>query len=296
MSRPSEPVPPYGVPIPEAPGIVRVVAPNPGPMTQHGTNTWIVAPASGQPGSGRPGSGRPGSRRWAGGAIVIDPGPDDAGHVAAVLAAAGRVGWVLLTHGHADHSGAAAALRAASGAPLAAHPALAVAALRPDRAMGEGDMIAGLRVLHTPGHAADHLCFAGEDGVLFTGDHVMGWASTAIAPPEGDMAAYLHSLRRLDGRGDRVFLSGHGAAMHDPASRVATLLRHRLVREAGLVAALRRGPASPDTLVASEYPVLEPRLARAAGATLLAHLRKLRDDGVAEEAGGLWRLRSEAPG
>ena len=110
------------------------------------------------------------------------------------------------------------------------------------------------------------------------------------------MAAYLRSLARLGERADRVFLSGHGAAMHDPAARVATLLRHRLVREAGLVAALRRGPAALEALVASEYPVLETGLARAAGATLLAHLRKLRDDGVAEEAGRLWRLRSGAAG
>jgi len=276
MSRPGEPVPRYGVPLPEASGIVRVVAPNPGPMTQHGTNTWIVA--------------------YPGGATVIDPGPDDAGHVAAVLAAAGPVGRVLLTHAHADHYGAAAALRAASGAPVIAHPGFAAATLRPDRSVGEGDAVAGLRVLHTPGHAADHLCFAREDGVLFTGDHVMGWASTAIAPPDGDMAAYLRSLARLGERADRVFLSGHGAAMHDPAARVATLLRHRLVREAGLVAALRRGPAALEALVASEYPVLETGLARAAGATLLAHLRKLRDDGVAEEAGRLWRLRSGAAG
>jgi len=276
MPRPSEPAPPYGVPIPEASGIVRVVAPNPGPMTQHGTNTWIVA--------------RPD------GATVIDPGPDDPGHVAAVLAAAGRVGRMLLTHAHADHCGAAAALRAASGAPVVAHHAFPAATLRPDRTVGEGDTLSGLLVLHTPGHAADHLCFADADGVLFTGDHVMGWSSTAIAPPDGDMAAYLHSLRRLRERADTVFLPGHGAAVRDPRARVATLLRHRMVREAGLVAALRRGPAPLEALVASEYPGLDAGLERAAGATLLAHLRKLDADGVATEVDGVWHLRAERLG
>ena len=270
MPRPSDHAPPYGVPIPEAPGIVRVVAPNPGPMTQHGTNSWILAHADG--------------------ATVIDPGPDDAGHVAALLAAAGPIARILLTHGHADHAGAAAALREAGGAPVTAHHAFASALLRPDRTVGDGDTVGGLGVLHTPGHASDHLCFAAPDGVLFSGDHVMGWSSTAVAPPDGDMAAFLRSLERLQARADRLLLPGHGAAICDPATLLPTLLRHRLLREAGLVAALRRGPASLEALVASEYPVLDPGLSRAAGATLLAHLHKLRDEGVAAESAGIWRL------
>ena len=108
--------------------------------------------------------------------------------------------------------------------------------------------------------------------------------------PDGDMAAFLRSLERLRARADRLLLPGHGAAIRDPAPLLSTLLRHRLMREAGLVAVLRRGPSSLDALVASEYPALDPGLARAAGATLLAHLAKLRDDGVAAESGGLWRL------
>ncbi len=272
MPRSPEPAPPYGVPIPEAPGIVRVVAPNPGPMTQHGTNSWILA--------------RPD------GATVIDPGPDDAGHVAALLAAAGGpIGCILLTHGHADHAGAAAALRRASGAPVVAHACCTAATVRPDRTAGDGDIVSGLEVLHTPGHASDHLCFAAEDRVMFSGDHVMGWSSTAIGPPDGNMAAYLRSLERLQARGDRLLLSGHGAAIREPAALLSTLLRHRLLREAGVLTALRRGPATLAALVAGEYPVLDPGLSRAAGATLLAHLHKLRDEGVASEAGGQWRLQ-----
>ncbi len=270
MTRPNDPAPTYGVPIPEAPGIVRVVAPNPGPMTQHGTNSWILAHADG--------------------ATVIDPGPDDPGHIAALLAAAGPIARILLTHGHADHAGAAPALRDASGAPVIAHHAFASARLRPDRTVGDGDTLGGLGVLHTPGHASDHLCFAAPDGVLFSGDHVMGWSSTAVAPPDGNMAAFLRSLERLQARPDRLLLPGHGAAIRDPAALLPTLIRHRLLREAGLVAALRRRPASLEALVASEYPVLEPGLSRAAGATLLAHLHKLRDEGAVAESGGLWRL------
>ncbi|MGI4975918.1 MAG: MBL fold metallo-hydrolase [Janthinobacterium lividum] len=270
MSRQADPAPPYGVALPEAPGIVRVVAPNPGPMTQHGTNSWILAGPDG--------------------ATVIDPGPDDAGHVAALLSAAGPVARIVLTHRHADHAGAASALRAASGAPVIAHHAFASALVRPDRTVGDGDALPGLVVLHTPGHASDHLCLAAPDGVLFSGDHVMGWSTTAISPPDGDMADFLRSLERLRARGDRLLLPGHGAAIRDPAPLLSTLLRHRLMREAGLVAALRRAPATIEALVASEYQGLAPGLARAAGATLLAHLAKLRHDGVAAEDGGVWRL------
>ncbi len=275
MSR-QEPAPPYGTPIPEAPGIVRVVARNPGPMTQHGTNSWVLAHPDG--------------------ATVIDPGPDDPAHVAALLAAAGPVARIVLTHRHADHAGAAAALREASGAPVIAHHAFASALVRPDRMVGDGDELPGLRVLHTPGHASDHVCLAADDGVLFSGDHVMGWSSTAIAPPDGDMTAYLAGLERLQARADRLFLPGHGAAIRDPATLLSTLLRHRLLREAGLLASLRRGPASLEALVASEYPVLEPRLSRAAGATLLAHLHRLRDAGAVAETGGIWRVSGAATG
>ncbi len=274
MARLSEAEPPRGVAIPEAPGVVRVVAPNPGPMTCHGTNTWVVARD--------------------GGAVVIDPGPDDAGHVAAVLRVAGRVGCIVLSHAHADHVGGAAGLRALSGAPVVAHERFVSALVVPDRLVGDGAEVAGLGVVHTPGHAADHVCLAAAGGVLFSGDHVMGWSSTAVALPEGDMAAYLASLRRLLGRADRVYLPGHGPAVPAPAGLVRGLLRHRLEREAWLARRLGRGPAGLAALVAEGYPGLDAALLRAAEATVLAHLGKLRDDGVAEERDGVWRARAGA--
>ena len=175
MNHLTEPEPPRGAAIEVGPGIRRIVAGNPGPMTYHGTNTYLVEEADGL--------------------AVIDPGPADAAHLEAVLAAAeGRIARILLTHSHTDHIGNLAGLRRATGAPVVAFGPEAA----PDLLPGHGEPIGGLSVLHTPGHAPDHLCFARADGVLFTGDHVMGWSSTMVPPPpRGDMAAYLDSLDGL---------------------------------------------------------------------------------------------------
>lgn len=260
----TEPPPAYGTAEVVHPLIRRVVARNPGPFTYHGTNTWIL-----------------GRDRVA----VIDPGPDDPAHRAAVLAAVepGRVSHILLTHGHADHAAGAAALAAATGAPVLAMAA-GRAAPRIDRPLAEGDVIEAaewrLLALHTPGHAADHLCFALEaEGVLFSGDHVMPWSTSVVAPPAGDMAAYMRSLARLLDRAEALYLAGHGPPLPDPRPHVAALLAHRQGREAAILAALAGGAGTVAAIVAALYPDLAPALRPAAVQTVRAHLIKLAAEG-----------------
>ena len=161
-------------------------------MTYHGTNSWLLEEADGL--------------------TVIDPGPEDAAHMAALLAASGgRVRRIVLTHTHSDHLGAAAGLRAATGAPIFGWGAPWQAGFVPDQALGDGERVGGLTAIHTPGHASDHVCFAWDQGGLFSGDHVMSWNTSIVSPPDGDMAAYMASLRLLMGREDGAFYCGHGA-------------------------------------------------------------------------------------
>ena len=268
----TEAPPQRGVALPVAPGVRRIVAGNPGPMTYHGTNTYLI-------------DAIPGITRAA---TVLDPGPDEPAHRAAILdAAAGQVGLIILTHGHADHAAGAAALRAATGAPVAA---FAGATATPDLPLRGGDHVVGLEVLHMPGHAADHLCLVGRDGVLFSGDHVMSWASSAIIPPDGDMAAYMAGLLRLLRRDDRLYLPGHGPPLPEPRALVAELLAHRQAREAEVLAALADQPRDEATLLRAIYPDLAPGLTAAAVATLQAHLRKLAADGQVVGKAGRWRI------
>lgn len=268
----TEPVPPYGVVQTVHPLVRRLVVRNPGPFTYHGTNTWIV------------GTGR---------VAVIDPGPDDPAHRRALLdAIAGEtVTHILVTHSHQDHAPGAAPLAAATGGTVLGwgHPQAERTVgittghppFLPDETLADGETVEGgewlLGVLHTPGHASDHLCFVIEDqGILFSGDHVMGWSTSMVAPPDGDMAAYMANLQRMLDRPEGTFLCGHGAPITDPRAHVAALLRHRQEREAGILAALEGGAESVEAIVARLYPGLAEPLVPAAGKTVRAHLLKLK--------------------
>jgi glyoxylase-like metal-dependent hydrolase (beta-lactamase superfamily II) len=265
-----EPTPPPFTPMPTAPGITRIVAPNPGPFTYHGTNSWLIEGADGL--------------------TVIDPGPDDAAHIAAI-AGQGRVARILLSHTHPDHLAGAPALARATGAPIYGWGQPWAAGFTPDVALADGEAIAGLTVIHTPGHASDHVCFAqAGTGVLFTGDHVMSWSTSIVSPPDGDMADYMAGLRRLLGRADTLYLCGHGPPMPNPLPLVRGMLSHRAAREASIVQALGRGPASVGHLVAAMYAGLDPRMWPAAERSVLAHLLKLRGERRVAEAAEAWHL------
>lgn len=274
----------HGEAVSLAPGLRRVTCNNPGPMTHLGTNTYIV------------GEGQ---------VAVIDPGPDDREHLAALLAAlrGEDISHIVVTHTHRDHSPLARALAALSGAPIvgcaphltppgeggegADHDHL------PDRVLAEGDSIAGqgwtLRALHTPGHTANHLCFAWpQANLLFSGDTVMAWSTTVVSPPDGDMAALFASLRVLGARAEARFLPGHGPPVGDPKAWCAALLAHRQAREDAVLAALGAVPASAAGLVAKVYPDLPEKVRGAAARSLLAHLVKLRDEGKARDVQAGW--------
>jgi glyoxylase-like metal-dependent hydrolase (beta-lactamase superfamily II) len=274
----------YGRLEPVSPLIRRIVAQNPGPFTFFGTGTYVV------------GHGK---------VAVIDPGPDLPEHVSALLAglADETVSHILITHTHLDHSPAAAALRAATGAPthgFGPHGRYgdtgesgADLAFTPDHRLGDGDGVEGpgwrLEAVHTPGHASNHLCFAlPQERALFSGDHVMGWSTTVVAPPDGDMAAYMHSLAKLGQRRDEIFWPTHGGPIRDPQRHVEALIGHRLARRQAVLAALTAEPATPAALVAQVYPGLDPRLTGAAAQSLLAHLIELGQMGQARETNGSW--------
>lgn len=270
----TEPEPARGEPHVVAPGIRRVVAPNAGPMTYWGTNTYLIdAKLTGA---------RPG-------VIVLDPGPDDAGHVAAVLAVADQpIIGILLSHSHHDHLGATAAMRAATGAPVHAWHSPATPALLPDVALHDGADAFGWRAIHTPGHALDHLCFAGPDGVLFSADHVMGWSTTVVSPPGGNMRQYFASLVRLLARDDAIYLPGHGPPFPHPKPFVQALLDHRRAREAAIAAALGPEPRSTADITEALYTAIDPTLKRAAERNVTAHLQKLAEEGRARDTGAGW--------
>jgi glyoxylase-like metal-dependent hydrolase (beta-lactamase superfamily II) len=260
----SEIEPPRGVALACADGIRRIVAGNPGPMTYHGTNTYLLEGPDG--------------------ISVLDPGPDDPAHLDAVLKAAGSVVRILVSHGHLDHVGGLAAMRAATGAPVFAFDP----SLSPDHVMRDGDVVAGWTVLHTPGHAADHVALARADGVVMTADHVMGWSSSVVSPPEGDMAAYFASLHRLLARSDRLYLPGHGPAIADPQGYARFLLGHRMQREAAILASLDDRPKTPSALVDAIYAGLAAHLHKAAQRNVSAHLLKLRTDRLVVERDDGW--------
>lgn len=253
-------------------------AANPSPLTGSGTNTWIVGATE---------------------LAVIDPGPDDPAHLAEILKALGpgqRIARILITHAHLDHSALAPRLAAACGAPVHAFgtamdgrsPLMAALApslpatgegldlaFAPDRRMSDGDSLSGpdwtLRALHTPGHLGGHLCLALGD-ILFSGDHVMGWSTSIVSPPDGDMAAYMTSLERLGSSSWRRFLPGHGDPIDTPDARVQHLIAHRRQREGQVLAALEAGPLRLPALTASIYHDIPNKLLPAAQRNVLAHL------------------------
>jgi glyoxylase-like metal-dependent hydrolase (beta-lactamase superfamily II)/8-oxo-dGTP pyrophosphatase MutT (NUDIX family) len=272
-----------GVPVWLSPRVLRVTAPNGSMMTGPGTNAYFI--------------GAPGGDDWA----LLDPGPDDAAHVAALLAAApGRITRILVTHTHKDHSPAAAAIAAASGAPLfgqvASHPEWQDTDFRPDQVLADGDRIAlgegvTLRVLHTPGHASNHLCYLlEEEKLLFTGDHLMQGSTVVINPPDGDMAVYIASLRRLLAEDLDWLAPGHGFLIDEPHAVVHKTIAHRLGREVKVLAALRDlaadGPAMEAALLATVYADTPAHLHAVALRSLRAHLLKLQADGLAAGSSG----------
>lgn len=269
----TEDVPPYGCPEKMLPSIRRIVARNPGVMTYHGTNTYLVE----------------GER----GIIVIDPGPARDDHVEAVMAATGgRISDILLSHGHGDHVGASDMLRARSGAPVHAADIPPVRdSVIIDAVLTDGMRIGPLRALATPGHSLDHFCFLLEEqGLIFSGDHVMTWSSSIVSPKHGDMLHYMRSLELLIARNDPLLLPGHGPMLPKPQAFYRYLLDLRLRREKAVLAALEDGPKSLDDLVRRIYPhQTHPQSVEAAGFTLVSHLTKLvREARVAEQAPKKW--------
>jgi glyoxylase-like metal-dependent hydrolase (beta-lactamase superfamily II)/8-oxo-dGTP pyrophosphatase MutT (NUDIX family) len=274
-----------GVPVRLSAHVIRVTAPNPGPMTGPGTNSYLVGAGEGEAGS------------W----TVIDPGPAIDAHVQALLAAApGRITRILVTHTHRDHSPAAAALAAATGAPLwgrvAEHPEWQDSGFLPAHVPQHGERFDAapgvvLRSVHTPGHASNHLCYLLEqERLLFTGDHVMQGSTVVINPPDGDMAAYLRSLTALLDEDLQWLAPGHGFLVAEPHAVLRALIAHRLKREAKVADALARlGPAPLAALLPAVYDDVPAALHPVAARSLSAHLIKLRGEGAAREDGaGNW--------
>jgi glyoxylase-like metal-dependent hydrolase (beta-lactamase superfamily II) len=280
------------------PGVRRILVDNPGPFTFKGTLSYII------------GEGK---------VAIVDPGPLDEAHIAALLDAVRgeTVTHILITHTHRDHSPAAARIKAATGAktfaegPHRAARPLHIGELspldaagdrdfRPDVVLTDGDLIEGegwtVEALTTPGHTANHMAFAlKEANALFSGDHVMGWSTSVVAPPDGAMSDYMASLEKVARRPETVYLPGHGGIIRDAPRFARSYIRHRQDREASILHRLAKGDADIPTLVRAIYIGIDPRLAKAAGLSVLAHLEDLAARGVvategAPAIGGVYRL------
>ncbi len=281
-----------------APGVRRLLCDNPGPFTFKGTVSYIV-----------------GRHKVA----IIDPGPDDERHIAALLDAVRHetVTHLFITHTHRDHSPAAAAVKAATGAvTLGEGPHRSARPLhigetkrldasgdmefRPDRVLADGEVVEGdgwrLEAIATPGHTANHMAFALEPArILFSGDHVMAWSTSIVAPPDGAMSDYMASLHKLARREEKLYLPGHGGAVRDAPNFVRQYIEHRHGREASILHRLGKGAADIPTLVRAIYIGLDPRLTGAAGLSVLAHLEDLVTRGLVATQGapsiaGIYRL------
>jgi glyoxylase-like metal-dependent hydrolase (beta-lactamase superfamily II) len=288
-----------------APGVRAVAADNPGPFTFKGTVSYIIG-----------GGGR-------GKVAILDPGPDDDAHIAALLDAVRgeTVTHIFVTHTHRDHSPGVPKVKAATGATVFAEgphrlarplhigetrrlDASADMDFRPDVALADGDVVAGddwtMTALTTPGHTANHMAFAlKESDLIFSGDHVMAWSTTIVAPPDGAMSDYMASLHKLARRTEPLYLPGHGAPVRDAPRFVQSLIRHRQGREASILHRLGKGAADIPTIVKAVYIGLDPRLVGAAALSTLAHLEELCARGVvltdgAPSIGGTYRLAEVA--
>ena len=266
------------------PGIARVLAHNPSAFTYYGTQTYLV-----------------GEKEVA----VIDPGPNLSEHVEALLqAVAGRpIVAIMCTHTHRDHSPAARPLANVTGAPIVGCAPLALEAAgpradesfdgdyQPDRVLEDGETVEvdgrQLIAVATPGHTSNHLCYAFDDA-LFTGDHVMGWSTTVVFPPDGDMGAYMASLEKLRKRGDRVYYPAHGPPVTNPQQYVRHLTGHRLQREKQILRLVGERPRDIPDIVTNAYPGLDQRLVTAAGGSVLAHLLDLERRGLVVRSEQQW--------
>jgi len=294
--------PPVGVAETLLPGLRRIVAPNASPMTFRGTNTYLLGGTD---------------------VAVIDPGPDMDAHLHAILKAVGEtcsISHIFVTHSHVDHSPLSRRLARITGAPvlavsdsfssrsarmknLAEHAELGGGEgvdkdFNPDRQLADGQRIVGqgwsLDAITTPGHFSNHVCFSWpEEAVVFSGDHVMGWATTLVSPPDGDLTAFMASLEKMAARkGDRRYFPGHGAVLEDPQAMISYLLSHRRERESQIIAALTQGAANASELAARIYTEIPRSLLPAATRNVFAHLIDLTDKKKISPIGS---LSPEAP-
>ncbi len=266
----------------------RVLAPNPSPYTYTGTQTYLVGAADE--------------------VAVIDPGPNEPAHIEAILAAIGdaKLVAIMCTHTHRDHSPAAAPLSERTGAPVIGCAPLVLKSDRPradeafdttyapDRVLENGEAMTGtgwtLRAVHTPGHTSNHLCFALEEsGALFTGDHVMGWSTSVVIPPDGDMGDYLKSLEHLQSREDRVYYSAHGAPIDKPRQLVRGMIGHRRQRENQILRLMGERARPIPEFIPEMYKGLDERLIPAAEMSVEAHLLDLKRRGLVSSEGDVWR-------
>jgi glyoxylase-like metal-dependent hydrolase (beta-lactamase superfamily II) len=283
----------YGVPRELVPGVERLVANNPGPFTYKGTNTYLI------------GKGQD--------IMLMDPGPDDDAHFEATMKAIGkrRVSMIVITHTHRDHVDGLPRLIEATGAKTAGYGRKAPDAGKPKKSPSGGEYVDqdfvpdipvvdgqrlqgdgfALNAVFTPGHAPDHLCF-GLDGtpILFSGDHVMGWNTSVVAPPEGNMAAYMRSLDKLLARtGDEVYFAGHGGRVLQPQRVVKAFIIHRKMREDAILDCIKQGHSTIEAIVPIVYRGLEPRLLGAASLSVAAHVERLVERGLVRSVGPVQR-------
>jgi glyoxylase-like metal-dependent hydrolase (beta-lactamase superfamily II) len=282
---------PTGLADPVEPLVLRVLAPNPSPYTYTGTQTYVVGPVDGPD------------------CAVIDPGPNEADHIDAIIAAIGarRVAAIMCTHTHRDHSPAAAPLAALTGAPVVGCAPLVLqvegprsdeafdTTYAPDRVLEDGETMRGtgwtLTAIATPGHTSNHLCFALEEsGALFTGDHVMGWSTSVVIPPDGDMGDYMASLEKLLARDDVRYHSAHGAAIEKPRQLVRGMIGHRRQRENQILRLLGEAARPVSGFIPAMYKGLDERLIPAAEMSVTAHLLDLEKRGLAACDGQIWRV------